>query len=109
LQHEPAKVPDDVPRSNDEQAVGEDQRDDMVDSMTMALKYLRDVGTAQNEEEARATHQSMRGAQGALPELNTSEKPISCSSGISGIALARPLHPTVAGETTTVAASLRVN
>lgn len=30
------------------------KRNDLVDSMTQALKYLRDVGMAQNDEEVRA-------------------------------------------------------
>jgi predicted phage terminase large subunit-like protein len=30
------------------------KHDDLVDSMTQALKYLRDVGLAQNDDEARA-------------------------------------------------------
>jgi hypothetical protein len=29
------------------------RRDDMVDSMTQALRYLRDAGLAQNDEEVR--------------------------------------------------------
>jgi hypothetical protein len=30
------------------------KHDDLVDSMTMSLRYLRDVGMAKNDEEARA-------------------------------------------------------